>query len=129
MPAIHLRPIESQKEIKLLVDSFYKKVNKDPLLKPMFNDVAKVNWKKHLNVMYRFWGTILLHKNTYSGNAFIKHISLPITKIHFDRWIELFVETVDSLFVGEVAEEAKFKAKSMAIIFHYKLSNVRNTFL
>jgi hemoglobin len=35
---------------------------------------------------------------------------MPLKKEHFDRWIELFNETVDALFSGEKAQLAKERA-------------------
>lgn len=118
------KPIHSQEEVKELVDSFYDKVNQDPLLSPVFNDFAGVNWEEHLPIMYSFWSSILLGDYTYKGNPFLKHIPLPINKSHFDRWLELFMETVDERFTGEKAEEAKQRAHSIAGIFQYRLSTL-----
>lgn len=118
------KEIQSKDEIKELVDSFYDKVNRDPLLSPVFNDFAGVNWEKHLPVMYSFWGSILLGNFTYKGNPFLKHIPLPIDKTHFDRWLSLFMETIDERFTGEKAEEAKQRAQSIAGIFQYKLATL-----
>lgn len=118
------KEIQSQEEVKVLVDSFYDKVNRDPLLSPVFNDFAKVNWEEHLPVMYSFWGSILLGDFTYKGNPFLKHIPLPIDKTHFDRWLALFMETIEEHFTGEKAEEAKQRANSIAGIFQFKLSTL-----
>jgi hemoglobin len=45
-----------------------------------------------------------------------KHIPLPLEKIHFDRWLQLFHATLDELFEGEIAENAKKRAASIARI-------------
>jgi hypothetical protein len=42
---------------------------------------------------------------------------LPVGKAHFDRWLELFLETVDENFSGPKAEEAKGRALSIADTF------------
>ena len=122
----NLKEIKSQQEIKEMVDAFYDKVNRDELLSPVFNDFAGVHWEKHLPVMYSFWGSILLGEFTYKGNPFLKHIPLPIDKQHFDRWLQLFMETIDEHFTGDVAEEAKQRASSIAGIFQYKLNAIKN---
>lgn len=116
-----MKDIETFQDIKLMVDRFYDKVNKDPLLSPVFNDFAKVNWEKHLPVMYEFWSTLLLGTASYKGQPFDKHVPLPLKADHFDQWVSLFTETLDSNFNGEKAEEAKMKAKNIAILFQYKL--------
>lgn len=119
-----IKAIQSREEIQEMVDSFYAKVNQDSLLSPVFNDFAEVNWEKHLPVMYDFWSTILLGEMSYKGNPFLKHIPLPVEKVHFDRWLKLFHETIDEHFKGEIAEEAKKRAASIAGIFQYKLATL-----
>ena len=118
------KEIQDRKDIELLVNSFYLKVNNDLLLSPIFNQTAAVNWEKHLPVMYDFWATMLLGDKSYRGNPFMKHIPLPVDKTHFDRWLQLFLETVDEHFTGEVAEEAKTRARNIAGVFQYKLEHI-----
>ena len=120
----NLKEIQTPAEIKEMVDAFYDKVNKDPLLSPVFNDFAGVHWEEHLPVMYSFWGSMLLGDFTYKGNPFLKHIPLPIEKAHFDRWLALFMETIEEHFTGEKAEEAKSRARSIAGIFQFKLASL-----
>jgi hemoglobin len=118
--------ITTMNEIKILVDKFYEKVNQDDLLSPVFNKEAKVNWPKHLPKMYQFWGTQLLGTFDYSGRPFPPHAELHIGKEHFERWIQLFLATVDENFTGEVAELAKTKASNIAAIFQYKLGLIKS---
>ena len=47
---------------------------------------------------------------------------LPVGKAHFDRWLELFLETVDENFSGPKAEEAKGRALSIADTFARRMS-------
>ena len=108
-------------DIKLLVDTFYAKVQKDELIGPIFNEVIKNNWPTQLGKMYSFWQTILLEEHTYHGTPFMPHIDLPISPPHFERWMHIFNGTVDELFEGDVAEEAKWRADKMAQMFMHKL--------
>ena len=118
--------IENIDDIILLVDRFYDKVNADPLLSPVFNQIAKVNWEEHLPVMYSFWSAVLFDTNTYKGQPLTSHIDLPIDTEHFNRWLELFKQTVDENFKGEKAIEAKEKAESIALIFQTKLGLIED---
>ncbi|MBI3882842.1 MAG: hypothetical protein HY305_01095 [Sphingobacteriales bacterium] len=70
------KDIEDIDDIKLLVDSFYNKVIDNELLAHYFNDIAKVNWEKHLPVMYSFWQTVLFSTMSFKGNPIVKHIEL-----------------------------------------------------
>jgi len=121
-----LKEIITREDIKILVDAFYDKVNKDTLLSPVFNDFAGVHWETHLPKMYDFWSSVLFGDMSYKGNPFLKHIPLPVDKTHFGRWLALFIETVDENFEGEKAVEVKERAASIAGLFQHKLSFIRN---
>ena len=86
-----MKQILSITDIKLLVDSFYKKVREDELLVDIFNGVIKNKWPQHLEAK------------------------------HFERWIELFYATIEELFEGEKADEAKWRAQKMAEMFLLKI--------
>jgi hemoglobin len=117
--------ITTEDHIKILVDSFYHKVNADALLSPIFNDVAHVDWQKHLPLLYQFWNTLLFRTNTYQGRPWPKHALLPVSAEHFDRWVSLFKDTVDEHFSGPKAIEAKNIAASIADTFQNRLHLVR----
>lgn len=110
--------INSRADIELLVDSFYQKVRKNTILGYIFNDVAKINWETHLPQMYTFWASILLGERSFSGNPMQKHIALSkitsMTDKEFSEWLRLFTTTVDELFQGEKADEAKIRAHNIA---------------
>lgn len=116
--------IVTRKDIEILVDSFYARVNTDPLLAPRF---SHVDWEKHLPIMYTFWSSMMLGEQSYRGNPFEKHLRLPIGQEHFSKWIELFSKTVDELFEGDKAEEIKARARSIAQVFQHKMNLINNT--
>lgn len=111
-------------DIRTLVDTFYGKVRHDKLLAPVFYGVIRDQWPVHLEKMYRFWQTVLLEEHTYFGSPFPPHSRLAITRDHFDAWLKLWHETVDSLFQGERATEAKWRAGRMAAVFLSKLADI-----
>lgn len=113
--------IRTEEDIILMVNSFYEKVNQDSLLSYVFNDFAQVDWNSHLPKMYSFWNTLIFAKQSYKGNPFAAHIPLPIKAEHFDKWIQLFNQNIDEHFVGEVAEQTKQRAFSIATIFQSKM--------
>jgi hemoglobin len=108
-------------DIKVLVDNFYGRVREDALIGPIFNERIKDQWPKHLEKLYAFWETVLLNKASYSGSPFPPHAQLPIDHSHFERWLKLFYATIDNLFVGQKAEEAKWRAARMAEMFQSKI--------
>jgi len=116
--------IQQLDDIKLLVNTFYGRVQKDELIGPIF--ASKItDWTPHLEKMYRFWQTILLHEHTYSGSPFPPHATLPVVQDHFDAWLGLWRTTVDEFFEGANAEEAKKRGKIMAQLFHYKIDYLK----
>jgi hemoglobin len=113
-------------DIKLLVDAFYERIRTDALLAPIFNERIQDNWPVHLEKMYRFWQTVLLDEHTYFGSPFAPHAKLPVDHEHFATWLALFNKTVDELFTGLKAEEAKWRAAKMAELFEAKITHARN---
>lgn len=118
-----LHDINNLDDIKKLVDVFYDRVREDVLLAPIFNGVIQDRWPQHLSTMYRFWETVLLGNHSYVGSPFVPHAKLPIDAQHFDTWLSLFTATVDELFTGKVAEEAKWRADKMALMFETKIKH------
>ena len=118
--------IQTTADIKTMVDRFYEKVNRDELLAPIFNEVAQVDWPSHLQTLYAFWETLLFGTGNYQGAPFPKHAVLPVEKAHFDRWLELFIATVEENFAGPKAEEAKGRALSIADTFARRMGLLAN---
>lgn len=113
--------ILTKEDIKQLVDTFYDKVNNDEVLSPIFNEVAGIDWTHHLPKMYQFWGTQLIGTMDYQGQPFPPHMKLNLSADHFNRWLQLFIGTVNELFQGANADMAIYKANNIATIFQYKL--------
>lgn len=120
-----MKDIQDINDIKLMVDTFYDKVNKDEKLSAIFNDFAGVNWDTHLPRMYDFWSSVLFFKGGYKGSPFQKHVSLPIDETHFKQWISLFEANLDEHFEGPMTEETKKVANSIAQTFQAKLSHMK----
>ncbi len=122
---IPTKDIEDINDIKKMVNTFYGKVRKDDLIEPIFNEKIQNHWDEHLTKLHSFWQSILLGEQTYNGFPFPPHAQLPIDKEHFDRWLSLFTETVDNLFVGPISTEAKNRAYKIADVFQDKLDYIR----
>ncbi|HNP07263.1 MAG TPA: group III truncated hemoglobin [Cyclobacteriaceae bacterium] len=119
------KDIEERSDIEKLVNSFYDKVREDNTIGHIFNDVAKVDWPHHLPIMYNFWEMVLFGKGPYKGDPMTKHIQLNqkviLDSTHFDRWKELFFETIDEHFIGDKANEAKLRATNIASLMLYRV--------
>lgn len=122
------KDIETRDDIILLVNTFYNSVKENPILAYIFDDVAQVDWNTHLPKMYSFWGSLLLGERNTLGNPMQKHIELSkITKLsatEFDEWLFLFTKTIDNLFEGKKANDAKQRATNIARLMLFKIQNV-----
>lgn len=123
---MELKDIATLEDIQFLVNTFYGKVQEDDLIGPVFNEKIQDNWPVHLEKMYRFWQTVLLDAHTYSGAPFAPHAFLPINQQHFERWLQLFKETILSHFEGTKANEAIWRAEKMAEMFQHKINYFKN---
>lgn len=113
-----------------LVNAFYAKVRADKPLGHVFDGVAKVNWETHLPKICDFWDTVMFRAGTFRGNPIAAHAKLLAeTELEwplFERWLELFRETVAQLFTGENAEHIVRCAEDMAKVIHSKIHHIPN---
>jgi hemoglobin len=120
-----LKDINTRLDVEQLVNEFYNLVREDDLIGPIFNGIIGNAWPLHLSKMYSFWETVLLGNHTYNGAPFLPHAKLPLTQLHFDRWLLLFRQTADHHFEGPKALEAKERADKMALMFLSKLNYIK----
>lgn len=121
-----LADITGRDDVENLVHSFYRKVNEDSVLSPFFNDVAHIDWEKHLPRMVDFWENVLFGTGKYDGNPMLVHRQLHQKKaLHhsdFEHWVNLFVTTVDELYAGEKAERIKQRARGIATLMEIRVT-------
>lgn len=107
--------------IDALLAAFYGHALADPVLRPVFVDEMRLDLDEHLPVIGAFWEHVLFRTGGYSGGTMEVHRRvnrrIPLTEDRFDRWLELWTASVDGLFDGPVAEQAKAHASRMAIAF------------
>ncbi len=125
-----LNDIQDRTDVERMVNEFYFKIRAHEILGPIFNEKAGVDWDAHLPKMYRFWSSILLHEQSYTGNPMLVHIQLhqtvPLTEAAFSEWLRLFNENMDELFEGPRASDAKERAANIARLMQYKVERVRS---
>ena len=119
------KDILDRADIALLVKSFYDYVRKNEEIGYIFNDVAKVDWDKHLPIMFDFWENVLFHTGSYSRNPIKVHSDLnvltPLKREHFAEWLRLWHGTVDELYQGTNAERIKQRASSIATVMQVSI--------
>ena len=112
------KDISNRSDIVALLQHFYKKATADPVIGVKFKDL---DMDDHIETIADFWEMILLGGAKYKGDPFGKHIPLNLQPEHFSIWVNLFHETVNEMFVGTNAEEAKTRASTISKVFQHKL--------
>lgn len=125
------KDIQNREDVFLLVSEFYKKVRTDIVLGPFFNTVIS-DWDEHIQRLTTFWESSLFLKTRYTGNPLQAHIKVDkdnnnsITELHFGLWLNLWYQTIDELFVGDYAENAKRRARKMGTFLYLNIFQSRN---
>lgn len=110
--------ITTKEEITFIVDDFYSKVLQDDLLKPFFSNI---DFNAHKPKMVHFWSFVLLDEAGYKTDVMHKHHQMKLKPEHFERWLVLFDETIDTHFEGEKANLAKQRAALMGWTMQSKM--------
>lgn len=122
--------ISSREDLMALLGAFYARAFADPLLGPIFTDVAHMDLDVHLPHICDFWETALLRTGSYRRNAFLVHRDLhdrhALAPRHFARWLELWTATIDERYAGPVADHAKVQGERMAASMGRRLSTRRS---
>ena len=116
-------------KIEQMVRKFYTIVLQDDILSPFFiralgNDLKNGKWYEHLNTLTNFWMLMMEGEKNYWGDPFPPHAFLgPLSPETFARWLKLFNETLQQLFVPELAEKFYKKAEILSKQFIENLTD------
>lgn len=114
-------PQPDEANIRDLVDAFYRRVDDDPLLGPIFARELAGRWDAHLAKMTTFWSSLVLGTKDYRGNVQEAHRPLgDIEPQHFARWLTLFLDTVETRY--EPAAAVQFMEPALRIAQSLQLS-------
>ena len=118
-----MKDIENREDIAFLLERFYSVAMEDETIGHHFADL---DLQSHIPVFTDFWDKVLFGNPVYFGNPIAVHQLIDkknkLTLEHFRRWVEIFRKTVDSNFEGEIAENAKLRAKMIAHSLNERLS-------
>lgn len=107
--------------IRELVDAFYRRLDDDSLLGPIFARELAGRWDAHLAKMTTFWSSLVLGTKGYRGNVQEAHRPLgDIEPQHFARWLTLFLDTVNIRY--ESAAAVQFMEPALRIAQSLQLS-------
>lgn len=128
------KEIQNRDDVFLLVSEFYNKIRKDAVLGPFFNRVI-TDWDAHIERLTTFWETSLFMtrklEHRYNGNPLQVHIHVDqendnsITQEHFGLWMNLWFATLDEYFEGEIAQNAKNRARKMGTFMYINIFQAR----
>jgi hemoglobin len=123
--------IASRADIEPLVNDFYERARGDNLLGPIFDDVAHTDWVRHLPKMYDFWEGVLFGVAGFRGIPLAVHRELAsrvaLGDREFGRWLDVFHTSVDTVFSGPCAEDAKARALRIAAVMRHHISSLGDT--
>ncbi|MEP6736804.1 MAG: hypothetical protein ABJA70_14875 [Chryseolinea sp.] len=97
-----LRDIE---DVQQLIDVFCERALHDDLSGLAFHQIPDLH--SHWKALYAYWSDAFLTTQLNTTEPALKHEELKLGHQHFIRWLTLFTETLDSLFEGTAAANAK----------------------
>ena len=109
----------TKENLNKMVILFYTKILKDELVGPFFieklgDNLKNEKWVPHIELLTNFWASIALGDPSYRGNPFAPHLDIQnLSRVAFSRWLELFSETLDTIYEPQIAEQ--FKQRSTVI--------------
>ncbi|MDT0678676.1 group III truncated hemoglobin [Autumnicola musiva] len=113
------KDLRSRKDIHILVSSFYDRVRKNSEIGYFFNNRIS-DWDTHISKLTDFWESNLFFTGNFKGNPAMAHVKVDaendhkITEYHFGIWLNLWFQTIDELFEGEMAQRLKNNARKMS---------------
>jgi len=115
------KEIEITKEnLRKMVVLFYTKILKDDVVGPFFierlgDDLTSEKWGAHLDLLTNFWAGMMLGTYDYRGNPFAPHATMQgLEKETFSRWLELFFDTVETIYDERSAIKLKERSTTIA---------------
>ena len=103
-----------------LVEKFYAKLLKDEHVGPYFiralgDDLTSSKWEIHLLTLRRFWLLVMNGEKGYGGDPMAAHMLIgEMYEETFELWLKYWRETIDELFVPEIADSFYKKADILA---------------
>jgi len=111
--------LRNREDVNKLVLSFYSKIRNNEEIAYFFNNSIQ-DWDTHLEKLTDFWESNLFFTGSFRGNPAIAHVRVDkehdnsISEYHFGIWLNLWFQTIDELFQGDMAERLKNNARKMS---------------
>ena len=105
----------TEARLKALIELFYGRVRRDPLIGPVFNDAIH-DWPEHLEKLQAFWSSVMLASGRYKGRPLPAHVRHGdrIGQASFERWLFLWREATEEVLPAAAAAALQDKAARIA---------------
>lgn len=120
--------------LPVLLERFYERVRRDPLLGPVFAGAVH-DWPSHIARLSDFWSSVMLTSGRYKGNPVAMHTlhADSITPDMFGRWLEIWRSTTEELLTpadaGRMQAKAERIAESLKLALHLRTPKGREELL
>ena len=120
-----MKDIQTQQDLYLLVDQFYKKLLSDKSISYIFTDIVKIKIEEHFPILVTFWSQMIFENGGYTNN--LTDIHLKVDKLShlsselFEIWLMHFNSNVNELFEGENDNKVMAQAQQLAMIMQIKI--------
>lgn len=125
-----MKDIQTQDDLYIIVDEFYKKLLSDKRISYIFTDVVKIKIEEHLPILVTFWSQGVLGTGGYTKNLTQIHLDINekeyLSPELFNIWLTHFNDSVDENFKGQKAEQIKTQALSIATVMQIKISQKKS---
>ncbi|MZR63968.1 group III truncated hemoglobin [Alcanivorax sp. DP30] len=106
-----LPDLDCRENIDAMVHGFYQRLLNDPVMAPVFLDVAQIDLNKHLPIICQYWHKMLLGEGGYQRHMMARHRDLddqmPLTGEHHERWLGHFMANLEGRYGGPCTDRAR----------------------
>ncbi len=117
--------VSDAQDLYKIVASFYTKLLGDDSINHLFAETVQNGLQEHLQQLVRFWDQMIFGNYRYDKNVMEihqqQHQLTPFTAEHFEIWLGHFHGSIDELYEGEIAQNIKDRAYSIAYIMRTKM--------
>jgi len=124
---LELQDSINRENLETLVSLFYHKAMEDDQIGHFFvlelgTDITNEDWKEHIDILVDFWALVFINDPTYKSDPYGPHFTISdLSEEDFTRWVELFAQTAEDVYVQEVANLFREKGVAYAKDFMSRL--------
>lgn len=122
-----MQDVQTQEDLYIIVDNFYKKLFADHRISYIFTEIIPIylHLEEHLQMLVKFWSQAVLGTGGYFNNVTKMHLDLDmksrLSKELFEIWLEHFEAAINENFKGFNCERMKNMAHNLSTIMQIKI--------